>query len=66
VTFQARVIDRSIGALFAAIGRSRVAILGIAATYAISIRVGVVMVSSGSRRALIVATRSRMRRCRAP
>ena len=37
-----------IRAAFAAIGRSRVAILSIAATYAVSIVVGVVMVSSGN------------------
>ena len=37
-----------IRAAFAAIGRSRVAILTIAATYAVSIVVGVVMVSSGN------------------
>jgi len=37
---------------FAAVGRSRVAILSIAATYAVSIIVGVVMVSSGNAVAL--------------
>ena len=41
-----------IRAAFAAIARSRIAILGIAATYAVSILVGVVMVSSGSAVAL--------------
>lgn len=41
-----------IRAAFAAIGRSKVAILSIAATYAVSILIGVVMVSSGSAVAL--------------
>jgi len=41
-----------IRAAFAAIGRSHVAILTIAATYAVSILVGVAMVSSGSAVAL--------------
>jgi hypothetical protein len=52
VTFRARVFDLLIRAPFVAIGRSRVAILSIAATYAVSILVGVVMVSSGSAVAL--------------
>ena len=41
-----------IGAAFAAIGRSKVAVLTIAATYAVSIVVGIVMASSGSAVAL--------------
>lgn len=47
MTVRARAIDLLIRAPLAAIGRSRIAILSIAATYAISILVGIAMVSSG-------------------
>ena len=52
MTVRAHVVDRVIRAPFAAIGRSKVAIISIAATYAISILVGVAMVSSGTAVAL--------------
>ncbi len=48
MTFKARAIDLLIRAPLAAIGRSRVAILSIAVTYAVSIVVGVVMATSGN------------------
>jgi hypothetical protein len=52
MTFRAPVVDLLVRAPLAAIGRSRAAVLSIAATYAVSVLIGIAMVSSGNAFAL--------------